>query len=248
MRTFLVLWRRELAAYFLSPIAYVVALFFLVIMGFSFWFLVAVLVQGEAGVTVMNELFGSIFFWLATLTVTPLLTMRLVAEEKRSGTLETLMTAPVTDAAVILAKFAGALTFYLLIWLPTLSYALVLRRFSPATAPLDLGPMLGGYLGAWLIGSFYLAVGVFCSTLTRNQIVAAITCFALITLAFVAGFLPFFVHDPRLMNGSLYFSSVMHMLDFSRGAVDTRPMVLYVSGTALLLFAAVKGLESRRWK
>ncbi len=248
MRTFLTLWRRELEAYFLSPIAYLVMVFFLALLGSGFSLLATVLVNGEGGATVMKELFGSIVFWLALLVVAPLLTMRLLAEEKRQGTLETLMTAPVTDAQVVLAKFAGALSFYVVLWLPTLSYAFILRRFSSTLAPVDLGPMLSGYLGALLIGAFYLSAGLFCSALTRSQVVSAMMCFGLLGASFFAGFLHYVASDPKVRLVGGYISSVAHMLDFSRGAVDSRPVVLYLTGTALLLFFAVKALEARRWK
>ena len=248
MRAFLTLWRRELEAYFLSPIAYVMTIFFLVIMGFSFWMLVSVMAQGPAGVTVMQELFGSFFFWIAMLIVVPVLTMRLFAEEKRSGTIESLMTAPVTDTAVVLAKYAGAFGFFIVMWLPTIAYAYILKAFSPLSAPVDLGPMAGGYLGAFLLGSFYISVGLFASSLTNNQIVAAITSFAIICMAFFGGFLTFFARSEGLRSVAAYFSSVSHMLDFSRGAVDTRPIVLCISATALMLFATVKVIESRKWK
>ena len=248
MRAFLTLWRRELAAYFLSPIAYVMTIFFLVIMGFSFWMLVSVMAQGPAGVTVMKELFGSFFFWIAMLIVVPVLTMRLFAEEKRSGTIESLMTAPVTDTAVVLSKFAGARSFFIVMWLPTIAYAYILKAFSPLSAPVDLGPMAGGYAGAFLLGSFYISVGLFASSLTSNQIIAAITSFAMICRAFLGGFLTFFARSEGLRQAAAYVSSVSHMLDFSRGAVDTRPIVLCLSATALMLFATVKVIESRKWK
>lgn len=248
MKTFLTLWRKELAAYFLSPIAYVVMIFFLLIFGFSFWLLVNVLVQGPAGTSVMQELFGSLFFWITLLVAAPVLTMRLFTEEKTAGTLETLMTAPVTDTGVVLAKYFGALGFYVILWVPTVAYAVILRAFSPLTASVDLGPMMGGYLGALLVGAFYLSVGVLCSALAANQIMAAISCFAAIGISFFAGFFAFLARSEAARDAFGYISSVAHMLDFARGIVDTRPVVLYVTLTTLLLFTTVKVIESRRWK
>jgi ABC-2 type transport system permease protein len=247
MNTFLTLWRRELGAYFFSPIAYVMAIFFLVVEGFSFWFLVRVLTMGRTGVPVMSQLFGSLFFWIPFLVVVPVLTMRLFAEEKRSGTIETLMTAPVTDLQVVLAKFFGAFTFYLLMWTPTISYAFILRRFSAEATPIDLGPMMGGYLGALLIGAFYISVGLFCSALTRNQIVSAIMTFSIMCVLFFAGFLHMFTDQSLVQLLSSYGASILHMLDFSRGTVDTRPVVLYLSCTAFVLFCTLRMLETRRW-
>jgi ABC-2 type transport system permease protein len=248
MKSFFTLCRKELASYFLSPIAYVMMMFFLLVMGVSFSLLVSVMSSGPAGVMMMKELFSSIFFWIAMLIVVPVLTMRLFAEEKRAGTIETLMTAPVTDTAVVLAKYAGAMTFFLILWLPTASYAFILKAFSPPAAPVDLGPMLGGYVGAFLVGAMYIAIGLFCSSMTNNQIVAAIMCFAMICVAFFAGFIPYITRSELLRNFGGYVSSISHMLDFSRGAVDTRPVVLYLTVSALMLFATIKVIESRKWK
>jgi ABC-2 type transport system permease protein len=248
MKTFFTLWRKEMASYFLSPIAYVTMMFFLLVMGVSFSLLVSVMASGSVGVTIMKELFSSIFFWLAMLIVAPVLTMRLFAEEKRSGTIETLMTAPVTDTAVVLAKYAGAMTFFAILWLPTASYAFILKAFSPLTAPVDLGPMLGGYVGAFLVGAMYIATGLFCSSMTNNQIVAAIMCFAMTCVAFFAGFIPYIARSELLRDFGGYVSSISHMLDFSRGAVDTRPVVFCLTVSALMLFATIKVIESRRWK
>jgi len=248
MRSFFTLWRKEIASYFLSPIAYIMIMFFLVIIGFSFWLLVSVLAQGAASASIMNELFGSIFFWITMLIVVPLLTMRLFAEEKRSGTIETLMTAPISDASVVLAKYTGALSFFMVMWFPTVFYVYVLRRFSPLTAPIDFGPMLSGYIGTFLIGAFYISVGLFCSSLTRNQIVAAIICFALLNLAFFSGFITYLARDEFIREWSAYISSVEHMREFARGVVDSRPFVLYLTATAVMLFATVKVVESRKWK
>ena len=247
MSAFFTLWRREIAAYFLSPIAYVMMMFFLVIMGFSFWLLANVLAQGVEGVPLMRELFDSFFFWITTLTLVPVLTMRLFAEEKRSGTIELLMTAPVSDTAVVLAKYLGAVSFYIAIWAPTALYVVILRSFSAGT-PLDLGPIASSYLGALLVGAFYLAIGLFCSAMTRNQIVAAIVCFALLCVLFFGGFIAFISRVEGVRETANYFCSLAHMREFARGAVDTRPVVLYLSGAALMLFATVKLVESRKWK
>lgn len=248
MSGFATLWRKEITGYFLSPVAYIVTIFFLVVMGSIFSLLVSVLADGPAGVTVMNLLFGSPFFWMTMLVLAPVLTMRLFAEEKKSGTIETLMTAPVTDTAVVLAKFAGALSFYAFMWLPTVIYLFILNYYSAAMAPLDPGPIAGGYLGALLIGMFYLSIGLFCSALTSNQIVSAIITFAVMLLLFLAGLLDYVIRDDLVRSISAHLSSYSHMLEFSRGAIDSRPVVYYLSGTALMLFATVKVVEARNWK
>lgn len=248
MTGFWTLWRKELAAYFLSPIAYVTTIFFLVVMGFSFWLLATVLVEGPAGIGVMQALFDSLFFWIATLVVVPVITMRLFADEKRSGTIEVLMTAPVTDTAVVLGKYAGALSFLVVMWLPTLAYAYILASFSPLTATVDWGPMAGGYAGAFLIGALYVAVGLFASSLTSNQMIAAIVSFGLFGVFFFTGLFAYIARTDAVKDLTTYVSALYHMEEFSRGAIDSRPLVLYLSATVFMLFATVKVVESRKWK
>ena len=248
MRSFFTLWRKELAGYFLSPIAYIVTIFFLVTMGYIFWFLCSVLADGAAGVTVMGLFFASPFYWMVMLVIVPVLTMRLLAEEKRSGTIETLLSAPVSDGAVVLAKYAGVLTFYVFMWVPTIAYIFVLRQFSSSMSPVDWGPVAGGYLGAFLIGAFYLAIGLLCSSMTSNQIIAAVLCFTAVAVSFFTGFLEYVGHSETARDIGRYVSAYTHMVDFSRGALDSRPLVFYVSGIACALFVSVKILESRHWK
>lgn len=248
MRAFWILWNKELNTYFLSPIAYIVMIFFLVVMGSIFMLLVSVLAEAPPGVSIMSLLFGSPFFWMTMLAVAPVLTMRLFAEEKKTGTIETLLTAPVGDAAVVLAKFAGAVSFYICMWLPTLFYLVILQYFSASMAPLDPGPVIGGYVGALLVGMLYLSIGLWCSSLTTNQIVAAIISFAILLALFLGGLLEFVVRSGPVREIAAYISSYSHLMEMSRGVIDSRPVVFYLSGTALMLFATAKTLESRSWK
>jgi ABC-2 type transport system permease protein len=248
MKGFLILWRRELAASFLSPIAYIVMMFFLAVMGYIFWFLASVLADGPGGVTALHLFFASPFFWMVLLVIVPVLTMRVLAEEKRSGTIETLLCAPVSDTAVVLAKYAGVLAFYVAMWLPTLSYLHVLHRFSAVMAPVDPACVATGYLGVLLVGAFYLSIGVFASALTSNQIIAAITAFALTGVFFFTGFLEVAGHGETLRRIGAHVSSYTHLYDFSRGVIDSRPIAFYLLGTAFFLFAAVRVVGSRRWK
>jgi ABC-2 type transport system permease protein len=248
MKAFPVLWKRELDAYFLSPVAYVTLCFFLLLMGLGFWSLALMMSRGAASVTLMKVLFvDNPLFWVAMLVTPPLITMRLFAEEKRSGSIETLMTAPVTDAEVVLAKYAGALTFFILMWLPTAAYVFILHEFTPRT-PIDTGPLLASYGGALLAGAFFLSVGVLASALAGNQATAAIACFCCLCLFMVAGVVPQFAGPGPLRELGAFLSPLEHMLDLSRGAVDSRPVVLYLTLTVLMLFAAVKAVEARRWR
>jgi ABC-2 type transport system permease protein len=246
MGTLFTLWRRELASYFLSPVAYVVVIVFLLVTGFNFYLLMDLMSSQRVFIAeVMGEQFKTMLYLF--LVVIPVLTMRVFAEEHRSGTIETLMTAPVTDTAVVLAKFLAALAFFTFMWLPTLSYGYILEQFSAETAPLDVGCVLGGYLGTLLIGMFYVSIGVFCSSLTRIQLVSAVASFAMICLLFYFGTVHASTNETWLREVSSYSSGLLHQLEFTRGMLDTRPVVFYLSGTLFMLFSTIRILEARRW-
>lgn len=248
MTVFSTLWRKELSGYLLQPMAYVTTVFFLAVTGFSFWVLALVLAEGSAGVNVLQALFESLFFWIALMVIVPVLTMRLYAEEKRSGTVELLMTAPVSDVSVVLSKYAAALTMYALMWLPTGAYLVILNSLSPMTVDIDLGAVLSGYLGAMLVGSFFVALGLLASCLTSSQVVAAMASFALFGLFFFSGLLGSITHNEVLRETIEYISAYEHMADFARGIIDSRPVVLYITLTVFCLFVSVKVVEARKWK
>lgn len=246
MSPFFHLWRREMGSYFRTSIAYVVGVFFLLITGFSFWMLASRLARGATEGDLTSTLFGSSWFWLGMLIVSPLLTMRLFAEERRMGTLETLMTAPVTETEVVLAKFAGAYSTFLLLWLPTLAYGAILKACGAQWPPLDWGPVATGYLGTALVGAFFLAVGLLCSLMTRHQVVAAMACLAVLGLLLSGGLLASPFHVERIQQVAQFFSAPLHMMDFAAGTIDTRAVVWYLSATVLLLFISIRILEARR--
>lgn len=246
MSAFFQLWGRELASYFRTSIAYVVGAFFLAIAGFSCWILATHLAQGAAEGDLARSLFGSPGYWLAMLIVTPLLTMRLFAEERRVGTLELLLTAPVTETGAVLAKFAGAYATFLVLWLPTLAYAAILRRCGAHLPPLDWGAVAAGYLGTALVGSFFLAAGLLCSLLTRHQAVAAMVCLAALGLLLSGSLLPYYAHTEAIRQMARGVSAPLHVMDFAAGIVDTRTVVWYLSATVLLLFVSIRILEARR--
>src|ERR1043166_4046330 len=165
MRNVSALLRRELNAYFASVLGYVVMMFFLIVMGVTFAVIVNYLNRGPTQLTAMKIMFS--MFWLPSLFVIPAITMRLLAEEKRAGTMEMLMTAPVTDFEVVLAKYLGAVVLYSLMWGLTGLYVLILRHFSGGQTALDLGPIASGYVGVLVISQFLIAIGVLASSLTN---------------------------------------------------------------------------------
>jgi ABC-2 type transport system permease protein len=242
----LVIARRELASYFLTPLAWVVGTLFLLVEGYSFW-LFAALLNGSNTPhgAVMQYFFGGTFlYWLFLMFLVAVLTMRLVAEEKRTGTIEPLLTAPVDAVDVILGKFLGALGFYAALWVPTLLYVLILRSHAPAGGAPDPGPIAAGYLGTLLVGAGALALGLFASSVTRNQILAALLSFVMLAMMLLVGALG----DALVRSGPWspvlqYVNLFRHMDDFGRGIVDSRRIVYHLGLVALGLFAAVRALD-----
>jgi ABC-2 type transport system permease protein len=236
----LLLTRRELSAYFVSPIAYVAMVFFLLLSGILFgspWF--GAFRPGQPAQ--LQSVFYLVSFVL--LLVIPALTMRSLAEERGSGTIESLLTAPVTDVQVVLAKFLGCWIFYLAILAPTLLYVVALAAFSSP----DYGSILAGYLGLVLLGMMYVAIGILASSLTRAQVIA-----------FVVAFFPLlFLHLLGLFAGSMpspwrsivrVAGTIAHCEDFNRGIVAATHVVYFLAVTVYALFLTVKVLESRRWR
>jgi len=250
VRKFLVLLGREVSSYFYSPIAYIVLVFFLLVSGVDFYFQVSFMNQRQLQYTVQEAFFNSVFFWFAFVLIFPLITMRLFSEEFKLGTIEPLMTAPVRDWQVVLAKFGGALVFYIILWLPTLLYFLFFEKVTSQTAAAAPGAYWGSYLMLLLLGMFYLSVGCLASALTKNQIVAAVISFCAITLLFFLGLIQFVLLDMTSVTRELlgYFSAIEHMGTFSRGVIDTRPIVLYISMTVLMLTLTYQVFQSRKWR
>jgi ABC-2 type transport system permease protein len=250
MKKFATLLSREISSYFYSPIAYIVLLFFLLVSGVDFYFQISFMNGRQVPYSVEEAFFNSVFFWFAFVLVFPLITMRLFSEEFKLGTIEPLMTAPVRDWQVVLAKYCGAFFFYIVLWIPTIFYFAIFQAITHQPAATSFGAYLGGYLMLLLLGMFYLSVGCFASVLTKNQIVAAIISFAAITLHFFSGLVEFILVDISSATRQLlgYFSAIEQMGTLSRGEIDTRPIVLYLSLTSLFLFFTYQAFQSRKWK
>jgi ABC-2 type transport system permease protein len=244
--------RREFSAYFLSPIAYVVLTVFLAVTGHLFYLtLTQLTATGPKGVEFpMQLMLGDEKFWLVYLFIPPLLTMRLFAEERSTGTLEVLMTAPLHDWQVVLSKYLACFAFYVVLWLPTLAYLPVILNAETPQGRIDPMPLVSSYLGLILAGAMFLALGLFVSSLVRSQMVAA-----LLSLFLSLGFIVAGIWRPEMDTGSalyrvlFFFSVPLHFYkDFSRGLMDTRHVVLYASVALFCLFLTVRSLESRRWR
>lgn len=250
MKTFLTLLERELRSAFYSPIAYVVLFFFMVAFGASYYPSISFLNQGPAEVTVVEATFNTVLFWFAFILMFPLITMRTYADEFRMGTFEMVMTAPVKDWQVVLAKFVGAYLFYCVIWALTGVHFAIFEQITGKSAAMGWGGFFGSYLLLALLGMLYISIGCLASALSTEQIYAAIMCFAAIFIAFVTGLLQFILNvtNPVLRDMITFVSPIAHMGDFSRGLIDSRPIIWYVSMTALVLFITFQVFQRRKWK
>ena len=250
MRAYWTLVRRELGGHFVSWTGFIVMAVVLFLLGLCFLNLLQAL-NGQPSDRPVTELFFSTFyFWAILLLASPVITMRSFAQEKSSGTFETLMTAPVSDLQVVLAKFSGALIFYCLIWLPLLGCILIVHHFSREQLALDPATLASTFLGIFLLGALYMALGCFASAISRSQIIAAIVSGALGLSLFLLSFLAYTYSGSRESGPAQLFTHlglIEHLKDFAAGVVDTRPIVLYCSLTIYFLYLTLKVIESRRW-
>lgn len=236
MSATLAITKRELRTYFNSPVAYIVVTVFMLLAGYLFFNTLFIEKQAE-----MRGYFG-----LAPMLFTfiiPAMTMRLIAEEKGSGTLELLITMPVRDWEVVVGKFLAALGLLTVLLALTLVYAITLASIGPV----DNGPTFGGYLGLLLMGGAYVAIGVMASSFTRNQIVAFILAFAISFALYLFGRIVQIVPE-SLQPVVAFLSMDAHFESISRGVIDSRDVIYYLSVMAVSLVIATVSLESRRWK
>ena len=247
---FWTLYKRELNSYFQSAVAYVVLFGSALAQGIQFIFIVtAIWTQNYKEQSVLQIFFTWPLFWLLLLVQVPLITMRVFSEEFKLGTIEMLLTAPVREWDVVLAKFFGALTFFVILWLPIALDLTALQLFSNPAPPIYWNEVGLTALTLVLLGGFYVSLGVFTSVLTKNQIIAAVLSFALIFGAFGVALLRWIQHvDANLLALISYISTPEHLQNAVLGLFDTRPLVFYVSVTAFILLLTKSILEGRRLK
>jgi ABC-2 type transport system permease protein len=228
--------KREIRTYFNSPIAYIVITVFMLLSGYLFFSSLFIERQAE-----MRAYFNLMPLLLSF--IVPAMAMRLIAEEKGSGSLEMLITMPVRDWQVIFGKFLAGMGLLATMVGLTLFYAVTVM----VVGPLDKGPAIGGYIGILLVGGAYMAIGVMASTLTRNQIVAFIIGFAIsFSLYLFYRLVPFM---PEVLRPVLSYLSVeSHFEGFSRGIIDSRDIIYYLSVMVVSLVIATASLDSRKWK
>ena len=250
MSVFRALVRRELSAFFQGPTGFIIIAAVMFLIGLGFLVVLSGL-NGEATTMPVTQVFyGTYFFWVILLLIAPVITMRSFAMERASGTYESLMTAPVGDWQVVLSKFAGALIFYMILWVPLLICSVVVRFYVGESAVLGLGTMFTSALGILMVGCLYMSIGCFASALTRNQAVAAVSGFALGGALFFTGFFSYFAGDRTdwLSQLARHISLANHMESFTRGVIDLGAIVFFLSLTGLFLYLTHKVVESRRWK
>lgn len=236
MKNILTLTEKELRTYFTSPLAYVVTAVFLVVTGVFF----AGILIGSRQAT-MEYTFQNMAIIL--LLVSPVLAMRLLAEEQRSGTIELLLTSPVRDIEVVLGKFLASVALLIVMLGFTLYYVLLLTRFGSP----DPGPIVSGYLGMILAGAAFLSIGLLASSLTANQVVAAFLTIAILLVLWVLEALSS-IFSSSASNVLTYLSLSKHLTDFPKGVIDTKDVVYFLTLIASCLFLAIRSLETRRWR
>jgi len=260
MKGFYAIYRKEMGHYFVSPVAYVVVGVFLALSSFFFnYFLAAVLQQAmqmqmqemEMGgmhpnIDVTLEVMRAFFGLLSTLVLflTPMLTMGVFSEERKRGTMELLMTSPVTEIQIVLGKFLASVTLFAIMLLPTAAYLVFIYAHSEPVPPWRL--LAAGYAGILLLGGCLLSLGSFISSLTENQLIAAVLTFAAFLVVWV-------IDLGRNAGGGAgnvleYLSVIRHFDDFTRGVIDSSSLIYYASFMAFFVFLTVRSVDSMRWR
>lgn len=254
MMTVIHLTRQEMRNLFVAPSTYIALVLSLTLMGF-FYFLVLISAAAEPSESPPPAQFFSLF-WIPVLLIVPMLTMRSFAEERRLGTIETLLSAPIYPSQIVVAKFFAAYAFYLLVWVGSLAFpwigSMVVEQPDFTAHVFDRGTMMGGMAFVALSGTLFVAIGIFTSSLTRSQLVAGMLSFSTLFMLIIGlaslRLIQWNAASPEWLGESLlsYIHVFDHFEDFSRGIIDSRPFAYYLSGTLAVLGVSVLILESKR--
>jgi ABC-2 type transport system permease protein len=232
------IFSKELKSYFNSPVAYIVMIVFMVISGFLF-----TMSFFQINIASMREFFGSFFIQLVLFVVfIPAITMRSFSEEKKQGTLELLLTKPITDIELILGKYLSALALVIITLSPTILYFIVIKMIGP----IPFWPFLTSLLGYILMSAFFIGIGVFVSSLTENQIIAFIVSVLICLFFFLLGKL-LIVFPVSVVSIFEYLTTDYHLSNISRGVIDSRVLIYYFSMIFFTIFLTKVSLESRKW-
>ena len=252
MKHFWTIFSHEVRMLLVSPSTYIAAALFLATMGFMFTDILVKFSQAPQEASPAIDFFKA--FWVPVLFMVPLLTMRCLAEERRLGTMETLLTTPVTTPEVVLGKYGAAYGLYLALWAATGGFFYILKEFAGESSRLlDPGPLVGGYLFVAISGLLFVAVGVLASALARNQAVAGFLCFFLLAgliwgVRFLADNPAWFDRDALHPFRAVveYASIFRHYEDFTRGVIDAREVLFYLSGTVVALIFSILSVEAKQ--
>ena len=253
MRNIIAMADKELRSYFASPIAYIIIGLFSLLFGWFFYMYLTVFVRqseqmmqfGGGAANINQQMIRGVLLNSAViiLFVMPMITMRTYSEEKRSGTIELLLTSPITDLQIILGKFAGALLLYVAMLLVTMLYMGILFVYGNP----EWRPIAAGYVGLLLMGGCFISAGLLISSLTKNQIVAGMATFAVFLMLWVINWIGESA-GPTTQAIVSYLSITEHFDDFARGIIDTKHVVYYLSFITFGLFLTAKSVDSERWR
>jgi len=256
MSNILAIANKELRSYFASPIAYIVIGLFAALYGFFFWAILQYFVaqsmqmgqfgmQGPQSMNVNQQLIRPLVqnVTILVLFLMPMVTMRTYAEEKRSGTIELLLTSPLSDFQIIMGKFLGAMALYLVMLAVSLIHIAILFIYGHP----EWKPILTAYLGLVLLGGCFISLGLFISSLTKNQIVAGIVTFAVFLFLWIITWIGSF-SGPTVDKLTTYLSIIDHLDDFGKGVIDTTHVIYYLSFMTFGLFLTAKSVDSERWR
>lgn len=247
MSGFWPVFKRDMLSIFVTPVAWVLLVIFLFLEGFNFY-LLCVHFANQVELAVdhgpIQWFFGdTILFYLPVLTLPPALTMRSFAEERRAGTIESLLTAPVSTAAVVLAKWCAAFATYVIAWAPTLLYIVILQR----AGQVDWRVVGSSYLGVMLIGAAFIGLGILMSSMSRSQFVSLLLTLAVTVGLFIIGIGEFVFASGVAHDICAHVSIWSHMADFAKGQVDSRHILFHLSLAVLSMFITVRVVDSWRW-
>ena len=249
MRVLLILFRKELKSYFLTPFGWIVLAFAAVMQATSLSTALKAFQDTAIAESLVHATFQTNFFWFYFLFLFPLLTMRLFSEETRSGTIETLLTAPIRTWQVVLSKYLAALLAYLITWIPAFIHFLLFTTLTDVPPPFVIGELQGAALILFLMGSYFIALGCLASAFTQSQITAGLIAIAILAFHYFLGLVTY-IWGEQMAAAPLfhYISSQEHLALFTRGVIDSRPIIYYLSAAFLTLILTHQVLDYRRWK
>ncbi|MBM48477.1 MAG: hypothetical protein CMP27_01410 [Roseibacillus sp.] len=249
MSTLLILLRKELRAFFLSPFGWILLTLVTIMQGWSISSSMKALQDAPIPESLVYIVFHMPQFWFYFLALFPLITMRLFAEEERTGTLETLLTAPVQTWQLILGKYLAVFCFYLVLWIPSFLQFQIFGLLTNLDPPFGAGSLTGAFLLIILMGSLFIAIGTFASSLTSSQIIAGVITVGLLFIHYFLGYITV-IYGDQFPAAALFhhISASEHLRDFSRGLINSRTIIYYLTATTFVLLMTHHALNYRRWK